>query len=321
MWKTILRRLVLMIPQLIILSLFIFLLAKNMPGDPFTGMINPKVKGEVLEQLRQKYGLNDPWYVQYGRWVKNALKGDFGVSFTQQLPVRTVIGKRAGNTFWLSLLCLVFMYMIAIPLGIRSGRYNGSKFDRAVVAYNFITLAIPGFVFYLLMIVLFCYKLGWFPTSGSISLGAAEKGFFPMILSRLYHMVFPAMCYGLIATTGTVQYLRNEVIDAKSQDYVITARAKGVPNKVVYNRHILRNSLLPIAAFFGFQITGLLGGSVFIETIFAYPGMGSLFYDAIGQRDYPVLTTLVLLYGFLTLLGSLLSDIIMTIVDPRIRIE
>lgn len=134
-------------------------------------------------------------------------------------------------------------------------------------------------------------------------------------------MLLPALSYALIATTGTVQYLRNEIIDAKTQDYVRTARAKGVPTKKVYSHHIFRNSLLPIAAFFGFQITGLLGGSVMIETVFAYPGMGSLFIESINSRDYSVITTLVLLYGLLTLMGSLLSDIIMSIVDPRIRID
>ncbi|MDO5754766.1 MAG: ABC transporter permease, partial [Tissierellia bacterium] len=213
------------------------------------------------------------------------------------------------------------MYAIAIPLGIRAGRYSGSKFDRAVVAYNFITLAIPGFVFYLLILLVFGYKLNWFPTGGSVGLGAADKGTLAYIGSRFYHMILPAMAYAVIATTGTIQYLRNEIIDAKTQDYVTTARAKGVPNRVVYNKHIFRNSLLPIAAFFGFQITGLLAGSIFIETTFSYPGMGSLFIDSVLQRDYSVMTALVLMYGILTLFGSLLSDIIMAIVDPRIRIE
>jgi oligopeptide ABC transporter, permease protein appB len=125
----------------------------------------------------------------------------------------------------------------------------------------------------------------------------------------------------LLATTGTIQYLRNEIIDAKSLDYVKTARSKGVPENVVYSRHIFRNSILPIAAFFGYSITGLLSGSIFIERIFSYPGMGNLFISSIGSRDYSVVTALILLFGFLTLIGSLLSDIILSIVDPRIRIE
>lgn len=147
------------------------------------------------------------------------------------------------------------------------------------------------------------------------------KGTFAYFLNRMKHLIMPAGCIAVLSTTGTIQYLRNEIIDAKTQDYVKTARSKGVPMKKVYSHHIFRNSLLPIAAFFGFQITGLLGGSMIAERIFNYPGMGNLFIDAILLRDYSVVNALVMLYGFLNLLGSLLSDIIMSIVDPRIRIE
>jgi hypothetical protein len=246
------------------------------------------------------------------------LKGDFGISYGFKVPVSDLLGQRVGNTFWLSLLCVTFLYIIALPLGVLSGRYSGSKFDKAVTLYNFVTYAIPGFIFYLLMILLFSYTLHIFPSSGSVDAGV--KGF-AYVISRLRHMLLPAICYALIATTGTVQYLRNEVIDAKGSDYVRTARSKGVPIDKVYSHHIFRNSILPIAAFFGFTLTGLISGSVFMETIFGYPGMGKLFMEAIQSRDYSVLTVLIMIFGFLTLLGSLLSDIIMSIVDPRIRIE
>ncbi len=146
-------------------------------------------------------------------------------------------------------------------------------------------------------------------------------GSFDWYWSKFYHIILPAITYAILGTTGIIQYLRSEIIDAKSLDYVRTARSKGIPMKKVYSKHIFRNSLLPIAAFLGFTITGLLGGSIFIETIFGYPGMGQLFITSIVTRDYSVITALVMLYGFLTLLGSLLSDIIMSIVDPRIRIE
>lgn len=318
MWKTVLRRFLLMIPQLIILSILVFILAKLMPGDPFTGQINPNTDPKQIEALRQKFGFYDPWYKQYARWVTNMLKGDFGISYGFKVPVSDLLGQRVGNTFWLSLLCVSFLYIIALPLGVLSGRYSGSKFDKAVTLYNFITYAIPGFIFYLLMILLFSYTLHIFPSSGSVDAGV--KGF-AYAISRLRHMLLPAICYALIATTGTVQYLRNEVIDAKGSDYVRTARSKGVPIDKVYSHHIFRNSILPIAAFFGFTLTGLISGSVFMETIFGYPGMGKLFMEAIQSRDYSVLTVLIMIFGFLTLLGSLLSDIIMSIVDPRIRIE
>lgn len=319
MWKTVLRRTLIMIPQLFILSIFVFVLAKFMPGDPFSGMISPQTPPARLEELREKAGLNDPLPTQYVRWLKNAAHGDFGKSYTMKMPVNRVIGARAQNTFWLALLSMILMYAIALPLGIIAGRKSGTKVDQAINLYNFLTLSIPGFVMYLVSLLIFGYRLKWFPTGGTVSISAGTG--LSYIGSRLYHMLLPALSYALIATTGTVQYLRNEIIDAKTQDYVRTARAKGVPTKKVYSHHIFRNSLLPIAAFFGFQITGLLGGSVMIETVFAYPGMGSLFIESITSRDYSVITTLVLLYGLLTLMGSLLSDIIMTIVDPRIRID
>ena len=319
MWKTVLRRVLIMIPQLFILSIFVFVLAKFMPGDPFSGMISPQTPSSRLEELREKAGLNDPLPTQYARWLKNAAHGDFGKSYTMKMPVNRVIGERAQNTFWLALLSMILMYAIALPLGIIAGRRSGTKIDQGINLYNFLTLSIPGFVMYLVSLLIFGYRLKWFPTGGTVSISAGTG--LSYIGSRLYHMLLPALSYALIATTGTVQYLRNEIIDAKTQDYVRTARAKGVPTKKVYSHHIFRNSLLPIAAFFGFQITGLLGGSVMIETVFAYPGMGSLFIESISSRDYSVITTLVLLYGLLTLMGSLLSDIIMTIVDPRIRID
>jgi peptide/nickel transport system permease protein len=311
-----------MIPQLIVLSLIVFGLGKMMPGDPFTGLIsNPDIDPLVIEQLREKAGLNDPLPVQYKNWIVRILRdGDFGKSYTYKVPVSSLIGERAKNTLSLSLLTLTLTYLIAIPLGIYAGRYQNSTFDKGVIMYNFISYAIPSFVLALLLLLIFGYKLGWAPTTGSVEIGI-EKGTFAYFLSKLHYMILPAITAAVLRTTGTIQYLRNEVIDAKTQDYVKTARSKGVPINKVYTHHIFRNSVLPIAAFFGFTITGLLSGSVFIETIFGYSGMGELFITSITSRDYSVMNSLVLLFGVLTLFGSLLSDIIMTIVDPRIRIE
>ncbi|HAZ36241.1 MAG TPA: peptide ABC transporter permease [Clostridiaceae bacterium] len=321
MWKTVLRRVLLMIPQLFILSIIVFALGQAMPGDPFTGLITPQTKPEAIEALREKAGLNNPIPVQYKDWMVRILRdGNFGQSYTYKMPVSTLVGNRVANTLWLSLLTVILIYLIAIPLGINAGRYQDSAFDKGVVIYNFISYAIPSFILGLIFLLVFGYKLHWFPTGGSVDLGF-KKGTFDYAMNKLYHMILPAITGAVLGTTGTIQYLRNEVIDAKTQDYVKTARSKGVPTDKVYSHHIFRNSFLPIAAFLGFTITGLLSGSVFIETIFSYPGMGELFISSINSRDYAVMNTLVLLYGFLTLLGSLLSDIIMTIVDPRIRIE
>ena len=320
MWKTVVRRFVIMIPQLFVLSILIFIMAKNMPGDPFTGLITPETDPAVIEQLREKAGLNDPWPVQYYNWITNAAQGDFGKSYVYKVQVADLIGEKALNTLWLSLLSVLLIYLIAIPLGVLAGRYQNSTLDKSVVLYSYISYAIPTFVLALIFLYIFGFNIPIFPTSGSVDV-TVDKGTIEYVWSKFYHILLPAITYALLGTTAVIQYLRSEVIDAKGQDYVRTARSKGIPIAKVYTRHIFRNSLLPIAAFLGFTITGLLGGSIFIETVFGYPGMGQLFVSSILGRDYSVITALVLLFGFLTLLGSLLSDIIMSIVDPRIRIE
>ncbi|MDI2589673.1 ABC transporter permease [Psychrobacillus sp. NEAU-3TGS] len=320
MWKTIVRRVLIMIPQLFVLSLLIFIMAKQLPGDPFTGLLTPDTDPNRIEELRELAGLNDPWYVQYVNWIVNAAQGDLGKSYTYKIKVSTLIGERALNTFWLSLVSVIILYLIAIPLGVLAGRYQDTFLDKIVVFYSFVTYAIPTFVLALIFLFIFGYQLHWFPTVGSVDI-KYDSGTVGYLWSKLYHMLLPAFTTAVLGTTAVVQYLRSEIIDAKSLDYVRTARSKGIPVNKVYSRHIFRNSLLPIAAFLGFTITGLLAGSIFIETIFGYPGMGQLFISSLVSRDYSVITALVMLFGFLALLGSLLSDIIMSIVDPRIRIE
>ena len=320
MWKTILRRVLLMLPQIFILSVLAFLIAKMMPGDPFTGLITPETDPNTIEALRVKSGFYDPLPVQYWNWISKAFRGDFGQSYTYKYEVTKLIGERIGNTVWLSLLTLILTYLIALPLGMIAGRYQNSWADKAIVVYTFITYSIPVFVFALVVLWLVGYTLGWFPTRGSVD-SDVVSGTLAYYLNKFHHLILPAFTMAILSTTGTIQYLRTGVIDAKSQDYVRTARAKGVPENVVFNRHIFRNSILPIAAFLGYEFTGLIGGSVFIENIFSYPGMGNLFVTSITGRDYSVILALLLLFGTATLLGTLLSDIIMSIVDPRVRVQ
>ena len=320
MWKTILRRVLLMLPQIFILSVLAFLIAKMMPGDPFTGLITPETDPNTIEALRVKAGFYDPLPVQYWNWISKAFRGDFGQSYTYKYEVTKLIGQRIGNTVWLSLLTLILTYLIALPLGMIAGRFQNSWADKAIVVYTFITYSIPVFVFALILLWLFGYTLGWFPTRGSVD-SDVVSGTLAYYLNKFHHLILPAFTMAILSTTGTIQYLRTGVIDAKSQDYVRTARAKGVPENVVFNRHIFRNSILPIAAFLGYEFTGLIGGSVFIENIFSYPGMGNLFVTSITGRDYSVILALLLLFGTATLLGTLLSDIIMSIVDPRVRVQ
>ena len=320
MWKTILRRVLLMLPQIFILSVLAFLIAKMMPGDPFTGLITPETDPNTIEALRVKSGFYDPLPVQYWNWISKAFRGDFGQSYTYKYEVTKLIGERIGNTVWLSLLTLILTYLIALPLGMIAGRYQNTWADKVIVVYTFITYSIPVFVFALVLLWLFGYTLGWFPTRGSVD-SDVVAGTIGYYVNKFHHMLLPAFTMAILSTTGTIQYLRTGVIDAKSQDYVRTARAKGVPENVVFNRHIFRNSILPIAAFLGYEFTGLIGGSVFIENIFSYPGMGNLFVSSITGRDYSVILALLLLFGTATLLGTLLSDIIMSIVDPRVRVQ
>ncbi|MCR8969000.1 oligopeptide ABC transporter permease [Facklamia sp. 7083-14-GEN3] len=320
MWKTILRRLILMIPQILLLSIIVFLLASMMPGDALTGLVDPTIDAAQKAAMREKLGLDKPWPERYFDWITGILQGDWGRSWHHRQPTLKIIGQRVWPTLQLSLLTVIISYGIALPLGLFSGRYQNSSFDKTVNLYTFVTYAIPSFVLGLFMIWLFGYILDWFPTTGTVSPGV-EPGTIDFALSRLYHIILPAITMALLSTTSTIQYLRTGVIDAKTEDYVRTAKAKGVPENVVYRKHIFRNSILPIAAFLGFTITGLLGGSVFTETVFNYPGMGKLFVESIALRDFSVMIAITLIYGFTTLLGSLLSDIIMVFVDPRIRIK
>ena len=319
MWKTILRRVVLMIPQVFILSIIVFVLGAMMPGDALTGLVDPTISADQIETMRAQLGLNKSWPERYIDWMGGALQGDFGRSWAHRMPVAQIISQRIGPTLWLSLLTVIITYAIALPLGLLSGRFQNSFFDRTVNVYNFVTYSVPTFVLGLLFIWLFGYTLGWFPTRGTVGSGV-QPGTLEYIGSRIYHMILPALTMGILSTTGIIQYLRTGVVDAKSQDYVRTARSKGVPMNKIYSRHIFRNSMLPIAQSMGYTLTGLISGSVITEQIFTYQGMGQLFITSITGRDFTVMTTLVLLFGIMTLLGTLISDIIMIFVDPRIRI-
>lgn len=320
MWKFIVRRLIITFPQVILLSILVFLMAQFMPGDALTGMLDPNIDQASIQEQREKLGLDDPWHVQYTSWITGAVQGDFGQSFRFKMPVTELLEQRIINSFWLSLVTLILTYIIAIPLGIVSGRYNDTLLDQSITGYTYLGFATPLFIFALVMLWIFGYQLGWFPTSGSVKPGL-EPGTFEYVLSKFNHLLLPALSMALIQTVSTVQYLRSEIVDTKHKEFVITARAKGASESRVYNKHILRNSLLPIAAFFGWEITTLISGTIFIEQIFGYPGMGALFVESINLRDYSVVTAVVLLFGVASILGALLSDIILSIVDPRIRIK
>ncbi|GGE56882.1 oligopeptide ABC transporter permease [Priestia taiwanensis] len=322
MWKFILRRILIMIPQLVLLSALAFALAKAMPGDVLSEQIdmNPDITAEHAAELREKMGLNDSWYVQYANWAKGLAQGDFGYSFKYKMPIEDLFAERVDKTLLLSICILITTYILAIPLGIVSGRWHEKWPDRIITGYSYLAFATPTFIFALIVLFVFGFILNWFPTGGSVDI-YAEAGTLEYYISKAKHLVLPTLSGALIATTATIQYLRSEIVDSKIKDFVRTARAKGVPESKIYSRHILRNSFIPIAAFLGYEITGLIGGQIILERIYSYPGLGDLFINSIMSRDYPVMVAFIMVGGLASLFGTLLSDIILSTVDPRIRIQ
>jgi len=315
------RRILILIPQVIILSVIVFFIADFMPGDALSGLIQPDIDPARIAELREMHGLNDPWHIRYVRWIGNISQGDFGISMQHHVPVLRIVGERLPNTIRLSLFTVILVYAISIPLGIIAGRYNTTWKEKIISYYLYFGMSLPTIVFGFILLFLFGFMLGWFPISGSIDVRVVNADSFTVMLSRLHHMVLPAAAMALLGSVGIVQFLRNEIVDNKNSDYVTTARAKGVPVKVLYNRHIFRNSLLPMAQGIGFVIVGLLSGTIFIEQVFGYPGMGQLFVQSINSRDFSLANFLIMFYAILTLIGALISDIALMLFDPRIRIK
>lgn len=226
MWKFILRRFLIMIPQLVILSVLVFLLAKAMPGDALTGAaLDPNANQKAIEEQREKLGLNDPVPTQYIRWIKNVAQGDFGVSYAHKMKVTDLIGERLANSVTLAFFILLLTYLIALPLGMVSGRWNDSWADRFITFYNYLGFATPLFIFGLIMLFVFGFQLALFPTGGSVD-PYVEAGTFAYYMSKFNHLLLPAFSGALISTVGIVQYLRSEIIDTKHKDFVRTVRSK-----------------------------------------------------------------------------------------------
>lgn len=328
MWKTTVRRLIILIPQLIGVTMVVFILASFLPGDPLTGGWAGTEDGddplmqERIEELRERFGLNDPWPVRYGRWIGNMFRGDFGRSLVHFRPVTELMGERMPNTLLLSVMSVIIVYSFALPLGLIAGRYRGKLPEKVISSYNFIQMSFPVAAFAVLLLWFFAIYLRWLPLSGSVDVRVIASGSaFEIWVSRIRHALLPALAGSLLAGVGIIQFLGNEINEQKNQDYTTLARSKGVPMGHVYRKHIFRNAILPIVAGFGAVITGLFGGAVIIENIFIYNGMGRLFIEALGTNDWAVVNFLVLFYAALTIIGVLISDISLTVFDPRIRIK
>lgn len=316
-----LRRIVSMIPVLILLSIVVFSLALAMPGDALSGNIDPTNSNpEYVEEMREKYGLNDPVYEQYWRWIKGVVKGDFGYSYIHKMPVSQLIGQRVYNTLFLASLSLILIWSVSFMLGMYAGRKPYSLGDNMIAVYNYIVFALPSFFAGLMAIYLFSIKLGWVPATGTVSVGV-DQGTLSFYLSKIKHTILPAAVLGLTSTAYYTQFLRNDIIENTRKDFVRTARAKGTKESAIYNKHILRNSIIPLITFLGFDIGGLLGGAVITETIFTYPGIGSLFISSVSNRDYTVVMAITMMLSVMALLGNLIADLLYGIADPRIRLD
>ncbi|MCJ0914643.1 MULTISPECIES: oligopeptide ABC transporter permease [Mammaliicoccus] len=318
MTTLIIRRLLLMVPLLFLISIVIFGLAKMQPGDTFTGQKLPNVSSKYYEEQREKLGLNDPLYKQYLTWGNKILHGELGDSIRYKRPVMDLVKERMPNTILLGVISLVITYMIAFPLGIISGRKPYSLYDYSIQVLNYLMLAIPSFVAGVFAIYVFAFQLGWFPFSGSVEIGL-EQGSLAYYISKLYHAILPGMILGLLSTASYIQFLRNDIIEVSRKDYIRTARSKGLSESKIYNKHILRNSIIPIVTFFGSDVLSVFGGAVITESIFSYPGIGKLLIESIGGKDYPLMMSLLLFFSFLGLLANLISDISYSLVDPRIK--
>ncbi|MFS8650805.1 MAG: ABC transporter permease [Caldibacillus sp.] len=320
MTKYIIRRLLVFFPMLFALTIIVFTLLKLAPGDPYSQIMDPNIDASVFEEMRKEQGLDDPIHKQYFRWVTSVVQGDFGESFRHKgRTVAELIWSRLPNTFYLGAFSVFITIIVALPIGIYSARNPYSLFDYAATGFGFFGLAVPNFLFGVVAIYLFAIKLGWFPAQGSVSQPGLAG--FDLFLAKLHHLFLPGITLGLSSTAAYMRYMRSEVLSVLGSDYIRTARAKGLTERTVLYKHTLRNALIPIITLLGFEIGTLLSGAVITENVFKFPGIGTLYIESIGARDYPVIMAITLMLGFFTLLGNLIADILYAIVDPRIRYD
>jgi peptide/nickel transport system permease protein len=311
-----------MIPVLLGITIISFGVMKLAPGDPtslFTDL-NPNMNKEAIERIRAHYGLDQPWHVQYFKWLRNILVLDFGRSFASDN--RLVIDKikeRIPVTLGINLLSILLILAVAVPIGVMSAVKKDSLFDRGTTVFVFVGFAIPTFWLALLLMMLLGVHLNWLPISGLRSLNYAELSPLGKLLDFGRHLVLPVFVSAFGGLAGMSRYMRSNMLEVIRQDYITTARAKGLDERTVIFRHALRNALLPVITILGLSVPALIGGSVIFEQIFAIPGMGRLFYQSVMMRDYPTIMGILVIGAALTLLGNLLADLSYSLADPRIR--
>ncbi len=324
MLRYIAKRLLFMVPLLFGITVICFTVMHLAPGSPtdLQTQMNPRASVEMKERLRSMYDLDKPLPVQYIRWVGKLARLDLGVSFsTDRRPVADKILERLPITILLNVLSMLLIFVVAIPLGVLSAVRQDSLFDRVTAVIVFIGFAVPTFWLALLLMILFGIHLGWLPISGIRSLNAEYLPPAMAFWDLIRHLILPVLLAAFGGLAGLSRYMRANMLEVIRQDYILTARAKGLSERAVIYRHALRNALLPVITILGLSIPGLIGGSVIFETIFAIPGMGQLFYMAVMARDYPVVMGILFIGAVLTLFGNLIADVCYALADPRIRVS
>jgi len=326
------KRLLQVIPTLLGITLITFLIIQLAPGNPallklrMTGegqVSDNAISQQIIEQTKKLYGLDKPLPIQYLLWVKRVLTFDFGTSYKDHRKVWDKIAERLPVTLQINIISILLVYIIAIPCGIYSATHSGSWQDRVLTVFFFVLYSLPSFWVAVLLIMFLGGGDFWdvFPVYGISALGAESWSISKWFLDRLWHLVLPVTCL----TYGGLAYLsrlaRSGILEVIREDYIRTARAKGLKERVVIYKHALRNALLPIVTLLAFLLPGMFGGSVIIESIFSIPGMGQLSFEAVLSRDYPVIMAIVTISAMLTLVGLLLSDILYAALDPRIKLE
>lgn len=317
MGNYLLRRLLQAIPLLFGISIISFAIMHLAPGGPLAGYImNPKVSPADIARLEHMWGLDQPLYIQYLKWLAAMLQGDWGWSYRTGRPVLSMILGRLPATLYLMSTSFLLSVIIAIPAGIISAIKRYSQFDYLVTIAAFMGVALPSFWFGLMMQLVFSIKLGWLPSAGMQTIGLGFN-----LLDRIKYVLMPAVVLGLINMASWSRYMRSSMLEAIHQDYIITARAKGLTNRVVIGRHALKNALIPVVTIMGLDLPAFFGGAAITEKIFAWPGMGRLYVDAVFSRDYPILMGVLMLTAILVVFGNLLADLTYGFLDPRIKYE
>lgn len=318
------RRLLLAVPLLLGITIVSFAVIRLAPGEPVelqAGELRGKASLQAREALRELYGLDKPLHVQYLHWLSRIVRLDFGRSFQPDArPVLQKIGEALPVTLLLNVLQMTFIILLAIPLGVFSAVRQYSVFDKATTVFVFIGFATPEFWLALLAMILFGVQLGWLPISGLRSLNWEYLPLWSQVWDFLSHLVLPVGVVVFTGLAGFSRFMRQSMLEVIRQDYIQTARAKGLPEGRVVAKHALRNALLPVVTILGLSLPTLIGGSVIIESIFAIPGMGRLMVQAVFARDYPVIMGNLVIVSVLTLLGNLLADVAYSLVDPRVQV-